>query len=168
MGKLCECGCGEELKPDRRGHLGRFILHHQSRFFPRLAAARKKKAELMRKRWNGRRLKRGTTRKKANGYIDVKTGRNEHSWRKQHILVMEAAIGRRLKKGECVHHINGICHDNRIDNLFLCSSFSEHSQIEQSASRLLKSLVAFGFVRFNREARGYELLPGILIDEFKT
>ena len=32
---------------------------------------------------------------------------------------MERSIGRRLEPGENVHHINGVKHDNRIENLEL-------------------------------------------------
>ena len=44
----------------------------------------------------------------------------------QHRLLMEQHLGRPLARGECVHHKNGDPTDNRIDNLELQSSHSEH------------------------------------------
>lgn len=44
----------------------------------------------------------------------------------EHIVVLEQKLGRPLQKGEVSHHINGILHDNREENLTLFSSNQEH------------------------------------------
>lgn len=51
------------------------------------------------------------------GYVHVKIGDNE--WTREHVHVVERHLGRKLVKGENVHHKNGIRHDNRLENLEL-------------------------------------------------
>ena len=68
--------------------------------------------------WRG-----GRTRHKA-GYVMVKTpghprGTKSGEYVFEHIIVMEASLGRYLLPHETVHHLNGVRDDNRLENLEL-------------------------------------------------
>ncbi len=66
--------------------------------------------------------KNGTTLRR-DGYVLEYVDKKQHF---QHRLVMERHLGRKLFKGEVVHHRNGNRADNRIENLELCSSNGQH------------------------------------------
>ena len=62
------------------------------------------------------------------GYRVRSTGRAGATKEREHRVVMEEHLGRKLLPGENVHHINGIRDDNRLENLELWSSSQPSGQ----------------------------------------
>lgn len=69
------------------------------------------------------RRKNGTGNINAGGYID---GSINGIRKYEHIRVAEAALGRPLPKGACVHHVNEDRADNRPSNLVICPHDKYH------------------------------------------
>lgn len=60
----------------------------------------------------------------------------------EHDIVMEASLGRHLKNGEVVHHLNGVCDDNRLENLIL-ETVSDHCRHHTSVPQARDKLGRF-------------------------
>jgi hypothetical protein len=102
----CACGCGNNLTTGKRfihGHNGRGALHYDY-----------KGGRYINDEGYVMILRPNHPRHQSNGYV------------REHILVMEAFLGRPLKQKETVHHKNGNRQDNRIENLQRFDSHSDH------------------------------------------
>jgi len=67
------------------------------------------------------------------GYVFIRKPDHHRAWyggyAKRADLVAEKLIGRKLKKGEIVHHLNGLRHDDNPKNLSVAKNSSYHNSI---------------------------------------
>ncbi len=113
----CECGCGRQLPaPKFPSRATRFLVGHNFR----LSGHRS---------WRGG-VKRGL-------YVLVR--RPEHpradsqGYVREHVLMVEAVLGKVLPDAAVVHHVNERKHDNRNDNFVLCQDESYHRLLHRRA-----------------------------------
>lgn len=116
QGKCCSQKCGGISKRGR---------HHSKEAIEKMKkAAAGRYSGQENPNWKGGKVK------IMQGYVmifnSIHPWANNRGYVLEHRLVMEKHIGRYLSPDEVVHHINGIKDDNRIENLELFESQSEH------------------------------------------
>lgn len=90
------------------------------------------KMRVLRAAWEGRRKKAKGTRINSQGYVEFTMG--ENYGRREHTVLVEENIGRRLNKDECVHHIDGDKTNNALSNLQLMS-FADHARLHRELEK---------------------------------
>jgi len=157
----CSCGCNEEIiiKPHHKYYgTPKYISGHQFRN-RKFSEEHKRKLSLIHKRpkpWlKGRKVSKETRDKISNKlkgrikvlnpiirkgnyyYIKLRVFHpkaNKRGFIKRSHFIMEKHIGRYLKQGEIIHHINEITTDDRLENLKLMTS-EEHTSYHQAGRR---------------------------------
>lgn len=165
--------CGAETPPVMRGNRISKTEHHRTCS----AACRARRKSEVSIASNARRtsyptgpehpLWRGGRHKQPNGYIRLV--RPPHpfpesitpgGWIYEHRAVMEVHLGRALNRREIVHHVNGDKSDNRIENLELVASQSEHAAEHATMGSYLRRWPAcvFGCGRQSKSLNGRRFL----------
>lgn len=145
MPHKCLCGCGATIAPNRQ-----YVTGHNLRHLPRTERHRQRIAEAQRRAWKTKRQRKpvGTTWVDTSGYVRVKVHVGKGPWMLQHVMVVEQTLGRPLRAGEIVHHINGDRTDNRPENLYVCPDAKHHAQVHRSEAAAMRALLAAGVVTF--------------------
>ncbi len=89
----------------------------------------------------------------SDGYWVVYVSSKEY--KKEHILIMEESLGRKMEIGEQVHHIDGNKLNNNLENLYVVKNNSEHKKLHQQLQRFAFSMVESGDIKFDREKGEY-------------
>ena len=89
---------------------------------------------------------------------DYPTFIDENGERKRcHVHAMELYLGRKMKKGEVIHHIDMLKSEYDIDNLYLCDN-SSHQIAHSTMNGLVHILIERSIIGFNKNTGEYYLI----------
>ena len=119
---------------------------------PAVAVANSRRRQQRNPNWSGGRYV------AKDGYVMVRSTspKGNLRYRREHVVRMEQKIGRRLVKGEVVHHIDGVRSNNRLSNLWLTTS-KKHREAHISLNDIAAQLVSAGLVKFDRRTGSYHV-----------
>jgi hypothetical protein len=145
MPQKCLCGCGSAAALGRK-----YISGHNLRNLARTEVHRQHIAAALQRAWKTKRqrLPIGARRLDRRGYVVVKVLAGKGPWKLEHVIVAERMLGRTLRPGEIVHHINGDRSDNSETNLFVCRNHSHHNEVHRTEAAALRVLLKAGVVVF--------------------
>ena len=87
------------------------------------------------------------------GYTEIYVGpdypyRENTTWMREHIAVMENHIKKKIPNGMVVHHIDGCKTNNALSNLLLCT-VAEHNQCHGKIESIVFDLYQRGIIGFD-------------------
>jgi hypothetical protein len=97
-------------------------------------------------------------RKELDGHILIKQINHpfaKKGWVPEHRYVVEKNIGRYLESDEIVHHINMDKKDNRIENLHVFKTNTEHFLSHGTLNKCVKKLIEDGIICFDKKQGAY-------------
>lgn len=103
-------------------------------------------------------------KKSSSGYILV-YDEERKDFIEEHRYNLEKFLNKRLLSNQIVHHIDGDKINNKINNLFLCESSSEHNLCHSSLESIAFSLVKDNVIIFDKLTGKYSLNTNFLISE---
>lgn len=91
-------------------------------------------------------------------YCPIDNPKNKWKYyRKEHIVVIEEYLGRKLAKGEVIHHIDGNKLNNTLNNLIVLDQ-KHHRQLHAQLQSISYLLIENGYIRYDLDKQEYQIV----------